>query len=197
MSPTVIQCKTVATASRNGKHSPAKNANSKEINDKAKTNGKANGKATANVTASSNGKANGKAARKRWIPAIVRDDLTDAGAANLKNVTTAIVDLAGWKGRIPHTRILDKIALKVRDMEKWTPIRSRGRAGAKGRRPRGLAMTVGLTRISQCTKAPMDQAQGPGAKAKLRPIGNHSKKQKDPHDEAIVRVDACVVNACG
>jgi ParB-like chromosome segregation protein Spo0J len=125
MSPTVIQCKTVATASRNGKHSPAKNANSKEINDKAKTNGKANGKATANVTASSNGKANGKAARKRWIPAIVRDDLSDAQAAELsllENVQrsniSVIEEARGYKRlmlefRLKEERLSKKVGKSV------------------------------------------------------------------------------------
>ena len=68
--------------------------------------------------------------------------LTVAEAAKLKNVTTSAVYLAVQEKRLPHTRILGKIALKPRDVEKWTPISYRGRPGAKGRRPLGMPMSA-------------------------------------------------------
>lgn len=65
------------------------------------------------------------------IPAVpnspVSDVLTPAEAAQAKGVTRSAVYKAIAQKRLPHHKILGRVALYTRDVEAWTPARYAGR----------------------------------------------------------------------
>jgi excisionase family DNA binding protein len=84
--------------------------------------------------------------------------LTPLEAAILKGVSRAAIYTAIKEGRLPHTRILGRIALKKSDVAAWTPMSYKGRPGVNARRPKGLAMSEeAKARISESQKRRWEQ----------------------------------------
>lgn len=79
--------------------------------------------------------------------------LTADEAAQLKEVTVAAIYAAVKENRLPHTRMLRRIGLREKDVLEWTPRSYAGRLGAKGGRPKGIAMKEDVkARISAAQK---------------------------------------------
>ncbi len=79
--------------------------------------------------------------------------LTPVEAAALKSVTRTAIYTAIKEGRLPHRRMLGRIALRKSDVVAWIPMSYKGRPGVKGRRPKGLAMSEeAKARISESQK---------------------------------------------
>ena len=79
--------------------------------------------------------------------------LTPDEAARLKGVTRAAIYAAVADGRLPHTKILSRIALHRADVLAWTPVQYRGRPGRKGGRPPGSSTSEETrSRLSQAMK---------------------------------------------
>lgn len=69
--------------------------------------------------------------------------LTPGQAADLKGVSRPTIYSAIAQGRLPHVRVLGRLALREADVLVWEPVRYAGRPGAPGRggRPRGTPAT--------------------------------------------------------
>jgi excisionase family DNA binding protein len=78
--------------------------------------------------------------------------LTPAEAAELKGVSRAAVYAAIAQDRLPHTRVLGRLAVREADVLSWTPVQYAGRPGRKGGRPTGVP-------VSEEARARMSEAQ--------------------------------------
>jgi len=69
--------------------------------------------------------------------------ITVSEAAKLKGVAPRTIYGAIWAGRLPHKRVLNRVALREEDVLRYEPTRYGKRAGAKGRggRPKGTPMS--------------------------------------------------------
>ncbi|MBV9467681.1 MAG: helix-turn-helix domain-containing protein [Abitibacteriaceae bacterium] len=97
--------------------------------------------------------------------------LTPQEAATLKGVTRSAIYKAIAEGRLPHTRILGRVAIREDDVQVWEPIKYRGRPGRSGGREPG-------TRLSDETKARISEAQKHRWTQRKREDTNNSRTSK-------------------
>ncbi len=69
---------------------------------------------------------------------LTKQFITPLEASVLKGVTRSAIYAAIKEGRLAHTRVLGRVALKKSDVAAWTPMSYKGRPGVNGRRPKGL-----------------------------------------------------------
>jgi excisionase family DNA binding protein len=71
------------------------------------------------------------------------DLLTVRESAKLAGVSLTAIYTAIAEGRLPHQRVLERIAIRKSDVMAWKPCPELGQHGRKGRsgRPKGLTMS--------------------------------------------------------
>ena len=109
------------------------------------------------------------------------DLLTPDEAARLKGVTRGAIYAAVAEGRLPHIKILSRIALRHADVLAWTPVHYRGRLGRKGGRPEGLPTSEETrARLSQAMKQSWARRKQTKEEesAPKEPSSNRNREQK-------------------